>query len=112
MINKFVSSLDYTGIAESCTLNKIFVKLATSLATVNEAIHQKILEYQSLLPNSFILKLDIDQLAAIETIEIKYFQCHWSHKTKNEYAFEGDYCLMKLTRLEVWENILEYKKKI
>ena len=68
MINKFVSSLDYTGIAEGCTLKETFAKLTTSLATDNEAIHQKILEYRSLLPKSSIHKLDIDQLAAIEAI--------------------------------------------
>ena len=67
MRNSFISLFNYAGIADNCTLNETFINLTTSLAVDEEIIRQKILEFQSLYPNSFVTNLDAEQINALES---------------------------------------------
>ena len=65
--NSFIFLLNYTEIADNCTLNETFINLTTSLAVNEEIIRQKIQEFQSLYPISSVTTLDAEQINAVES---------------------------------------------
>ena len=65
--NSFISLINYTGIADNCTLKYTFINLTTSLDMDEEIICQKIQEFQFLYPNSSVTTLDAEQINAHES---------------------------------------------